>query len=63
MAILNPADLTFNGEEIRSIREAILQQVFAKPAVTDFHTVYEDIVTKKQIAFLGRLGKITRADH
>jgi len=62
MAILNPSDLTFNGEEIRSIREAILEQVFAKPAVTDFHTVYEDIVTKKQIAFLGRLGKITRVD-
>ncbi len=62
MAILNPSDLTFNGEEIRSIREAILEQVFAKPAVTDFHTVYEDIVTKKQIAFLGRLGKITRVN-
>jgi hypothetical protein len=62
MAILNPSDLTFNGEEIRSIREAILEQVFIKPAVTDFHTIYEDIVTKKQIAFLGRLGKITRTD-
>lgn len=62
MAILNPSDLTFNGEEIRSIREAILEQVFNKPAVTEFHTVYEDIVTKKQIAFLGRLGKITRVD-
>jgi hypothetical protein len=62
MAILTPGDLTFNGEEIRSIREAILEAVFTKPAITEFHTIYEDIVTKKQIPFLGRLGKITRAD-
>jgi hypothetical protein len=62
MAILNPSDLTFNGEEIRSIREAILEQVFNKPAITDIHTVYEDIVTTKQIVFMGRLGKISRKD-
>jgi hypothetical protein len=63
MAIINPSDLTFNGEEIRSIREAIQEAVFAKPAVSEFHTIYEDIVTKKQIAFLGRLGKVTREDQ
>lgn len=62
MAIINPSDLTFNGEEIRSIREAIIERFYAKPAITDFHTVYEDVVTTKQIAFLGRLGKITRKD-
>lgn len=62
MAILTPAQLTFNGEEIRSIREAILEAVFTKPAISEFHTIYEDIVTTKQIPFLGRLGKITRAD-
>ena len=62
MAIINPSDLTFNGEEIRSIREAIIERFYAKPAITDFHTVYEDVVTDKQIAFLGKLAKITRAD-
>jgi hypothetical protein len=63
MAILNPNDLSFHGEELRSIREAIQEAVFNKPALTEFHTIYEDLVTKKQIAFLGRLGKITRADE
>jgi len=62
MAILTPSDLTFNGEEIRSIRDAIMEAVYNKPAVTDFHTIYQDIVTKKQIVFLGRLGKISRVD-
>lgn len=62
MAIFNPSQLTFNGEEIRSIAEAVIEKIFEKPAVTEFHTVQENIVAKKQIAYLGKLAKITKKD-
>jgi hypothetical protein len=62
MPILNPTDLTFNGEELRELREAIIERSFTDPAVTEFCTVYEGIVAKKQIVFMGRLSKITKAD-
>jgi hypothetical protein len=63
MSLINPATLTFNGEEIRSISEAVIERLFTKPDVTAFHTIYENIVAKKQIAFLGRLSKITKKDN
>jgi hypothetical protein len=62
MAIFNPSQLTFNGEEIKSISEAVLETVFEKPAITEFHTIEENIVAKKQIAYLGLLSKITKKD-
>ena len=62
MSLINPANLTFNGEEIKTMAEAIMKQKFEKPAITEFHTIEEDIVAKKQIAFLGRLNKITKKD-
>jgi len=54
--IINPSDLTFNGEEVRAISEAIMEEVFAKPALTEVLTPYTGIKAKKQIAFLGRLN-------
>lgn len=63
MAIINPSDLTFNGEEIKSFSEAIYEATFAKPALTEFHTLYSDIKAKKQIAFLGRLGGLVGRKH
>ncbi len=54
--IINPADLTFNGEEIRSLSEAIFERVFDKPALSDMHTIITGIEAKKQIALFGLLG-------
>jgi hypothetical protein len=62
MAIFNPSQLTFNGEEIRSISEAVIESIFEKPAITEFHRIEENIVAKKQIAYLGLLSKITKKD-
>lgn len=65
MAVITASDLTWNGEEIREISEAIFESSFSKPQITQFHQVMEGIVAKKQIAFLGRLngllGKGTNA--
>jgi hypothetical protein len=60
--ILDPADLTFNGQEARDIGEAVIESIFENPAIADLMTVYDGIVTKKQIPFLGTLSKITKKD-
>jgi len=56
MAVITASDLTFNGEEIRSISEALFIGGFAKPQISEFHSIAEGIVAKKQIAILGRLN-------
>lgn len=61
--IINPSDLTFNGEEVRAISEAIMEEVFAKPALTEVLTAYTGIKAKKQIAFLGRLNGLVGQAH
>ena len=60
--ILNPSDLTFHGQEAKDIGEAVIESIFENPAVADLMTVYDGIVTKKQIPFLGTLSKITKKD-
>ena len=60
--ILDPSDLTFNGQEAKDIGEAVIESIFENPAVADLMTVYDGIVTKKQIPFLGTLSKITKKD-
>ena len=65
MPVINSSDLTFNGQEIREISEALFVGAFAKPDVAQFHDIVEGIVAKKQIVILGRinglLGKGTNA--
>lgn len=61
--IINPSDLTFNGEEVKTISECIMEDVFAKPAITEFLTPYTGIKAKKQIAFLGRLNGLVGQAH
>ena len=56
MAVINSADLTWNGEEIREISEALFVGGFQKPEIAQFHSIMEGIVAKKQIAILGRLN-------
>lgn len=61
-SIITPSDLTFNGEEIRSISEAIFEAAFNDPAIDVFHTVVTGIVTKKQIVILGLLGLVGKSN-
>jgi len=61
MAIFNPADLTFNGEEIKALSEAVFESAFSKPSIELFHGVATGIVVKKQIAILGQLTGLVGA--
>jgi len=57
--VINPADLTFNGDEIKELSEAVFESVFAKPGADVFHTFTPGIQAKKQIALLGRIEGLT----
>ena len=50
------SQLTFNGKEIRSLAEAVMEAVFEKPELNAVHKMVPGIVAKQQIALLGRLG-------
>lgn len=63
MGVITPSDLTFNGEEVKAVSECIMEEVFAKPAITEFLTPYTGIKAKKQIAFLGRLSGLVGQKH
>lgn len=62
MALINPAQLNFSGEETRDLGEAVISAVFDKPELSEILTMVPGIVAKKQIAILGRLSKITKLD-
>lgn len=56
MGVITASDLTFNGEEIKAVSEAVFESSFANPEMDAFHQIVTGIVAKKQIAILGRLG-------
>jgi hypothetical protein len=53
-SVFQPANLTWNGQEIKSLSEAIFNDTFKKPEIGLFHTIVEGIKAKQQIAILGR---------
>lgn len=59
MPTLNPADLAFNGDEIRDLQEATFEMVFEKPELTLFHSIVGGIKAKQQIVILGLLNGLT----
>jgi hypothetical protein len=54
----NPGDLTFNGKEIDTIREAFIQEHHELPEINAFHTILEGIKGKQQIVIAGLLGNV-----
>ncbi len=61
-ALITPGDITFNGQEVRSMSEVIIEDAYQNPSINEFHTIVENIVAKEQIAYLGTLSKMTKAD-
>ena len=58
-SIITGTPFTFNGKEATS---AIIEPAYDTPEITEFMTIVEGIVAKEQIAFLGRLTKVTKID-
>lgn len=58
MSLINPADLTFNGKEVQSLTECILEQALKGVLINDIHIIDNGIVAKTQIPFLGNFGTL-----
>lgn len=61
--VFDPSQLTFNGEEVKDIREAVWEKVFQRPEFQLFHSVHAGIKTKQQIAYVGKLGLVGRKSN
>jgi hypothetical protein len=61
-SIIDLTGISWNGEEVKTFAEATIEKVFEKPQLTEFHTIQEGIVAKKQILYLGLLAKVTKKD-
>jgi len=59
LAIITPAELTFSGEEIKELNEAVFTAVYDKPEMALFHNVIGGIKATKQIAILGTINGLT----
>jgi len=58
MNVINLAQLSFNGREIMSISEAVIESIFEKPELNKIHRIVKGIVAKEQIVLLGRMGLV-----
>lgn len=58
--IITGTPITFNGKEARS---GIIDPAYQSPEIAEFLTIINDIVAQEQIAFLGRITKITKIDE
>ena len=57
-SLINLSALTINEQEALQTSEAIFEKVYAKPALTDAHTIATGIQMKTQIPFYGLYGMV-----
>jgi hypothetical protein len=57
--LITGTPITFNGKEAR---DGIIEPAYSSPELNEFMTIVEDVVAKEQIAFLGRITKVTQKD-
>lgn len=56
--LFNPADITWNGKEVETLNEIIIEKVFQKPSLTQIHALWTGIKAKQQIGYLSQLGLV-----
>jgi len=56
MATFDASALTLTRENVTSLNEAIAEKTYALPSLNEYHTIYDNIVQNKQIAFLSMLN-------
>lgn len=54
--LFNPADITWNGKEVMSLSEMIIEKTFAKPSLSQIHTFVPGVKAKQQIGYLSQLS-------
>lgn len=61
MSIFVSGDFSQSKEDIKGINEALKEEAFAKPSLTEFHSIVEGIIVDKQMVILGRLNGLVGA--
>lgn len=60
--LLNPASITWSGKEVQSLSETIMTGVYNDPELENLVQIYQGIVAKQQIVYMGTLSKIVKKD-
>jgi len=55
MSIFNTGAVTPSVEDIKGISEALKEEAFKMPGITDFQTLVEGVIVKRKMVILGRL--------
>jgi len=53
--LINVQDLTLSPEEVKDVAKVILERVFVKGALSDYHAIEQGIQHKSQIVFAGKI--------
>lgn len=61
--LLQFENFNFGPQEVRSIAELVMDDVFQVPEFEQFHTIVDDIITQKYIGFVGKGGLVGTADQ
>lgn len=56
MALITPAQLSFDGDQAKSLSEIIFAKQFKNPSIELFHTIVEGIKAQKQIPLASQLS-------
>lgn len=62
-SILDQAKFTFTAEQIRAVNELVFEDILEAPEIALFHTVFPNIVTDKEIGFVGEGGLVGVANQ
>jgi hypothetical protein len=56
--IIDMSQFTFNGDVLRSVAELVFDEVIRGPEINMLHTVYPNIVTQRELGFVGKAGLV-----
>lgn len=59
---LDMKKFTFVGKVVDSIAEMVMEDTLKAPELTGIHTLYNDIVAKQEVGFIGEGGMVGKAD-
>lgn len=62
-AVINFSNFTFTAEQIREVSELVMDKLMSLPNFNRIHTIFPDIVTNKEVGFVGEGGLVGVANQ
>jgi hypothetical protein len=63
MALLDLSKFSFHGDELKAIGEMIFDEVLTAPEVSLIHTIYPNILTDREVGFVGEGGLVGKKNN